>query len=111
DPQHLGELLVGEFDLGLPRAARRGEKPLRGALHDRVRRIARSRLEKLREEAIRVAREPAPEANRIELGLLERRGLYPQEASRESDLRGCKGRDVAVRDDSPYRAFAPDKCN
>src|SRR5690606_27972105 len=51
------------------------------------------------------------QADRIELGLLERRGLYPQKTSREPDLRGCKGRDVAVRDDSPYRAFAPDKCN
>src|SRR5690606_3184287 len=51
------------------------------------------------------------QADRIELGLLERRGLYPQKTSREPDLRGCKGRDVAVRDDSPYRALAPDKRN
>lgn len=52
--QHLGQLLVREFDLFALRATCDGEQPLRGALHDRVRRIARSGLEQLRENTVRI---------------------------------------------------------
>ena len=109
DAEHRRELLLGQRNDRVAGALHRRDDPLRGALLDRVGRVAGCRLHHLRQHAIRIAGEHAAQRRRLALRCFQQIEAKLRERPAELHDHARIGRQVAAADDAADRAFTADQ--
>src|SRR5215472_4125299 len=102
-------LMRQRYDIGTVGALHRRDDPFGGALLDRMNRVAGRRLEHLRQQAIRVAREDVAQARRLRFRRFQPTDRQPRERPAEFDRDTRVGRQIALADNAADRTLTADQ--